>query len=106
MHILGREYKPGRKGSVLAEVKSLAVVEKYQKRGIGTKLVKECIKEAQKMEINKIFTLTTSENVAFFKKLCFKEIKKSKLPQKIWQECTNCPRFPQDCNETALILTI
>ena len=106
LHILGREYKPGRKGSVLAEVKSLAVVEKYQKRGIGTKLAKECIKEAKKMEINKVFTLTTSHNVAFFKKLDFKEIKKSKLPQKIWQECANCPRFPQDCNETALTLII
>ena len=29
LHVLGKEYKPGRQGSVLAEVKSLAVSEKY-----------------------------------------------------------------------------
>ncbi len=106
LHVLGKEYRPGRPESVLAEMKSLAILEKYQGKGIGTKLTKECIKEARKMEINKIFTLTTKENVEFFKKLGFKELRKSKLPQKIWQECARCPRFPQDCNETALILDI
>lgn len=106
LHVLGKEYKPGRQVQVLAEVKSLAVLEKYQGRGTGTGLVKACVKEAKKMEIDKVFTLTTRENTPFFKKLGFQEVRKSKLPQKIWQECTNCPRFPKDCNEVSLILDI
>ncbi len=106
LHVLGREYKPGRQGLVLAETKSLAVMEKYQKRGLGTSLVKACIKEAKEMEIDRVFTLTSPANVEFFKRLGFQEVRKSRLPQKIWQECTNCPRFPRDCNEVALILDI
>lgn len=106
LNILGKEYKPGRHGSVLAEVKSLAVLDKYQGKGVGTKLVQSCIKEARKMEIEKLFALTIEPNLEFFKKMGFKETKKSKLPQKIWQECANCPRFPKECNEIALTLIL
>jgi len=104
--IFGREYKPGGKQPVLAEIKSLAVAERYRGKGIGTKLVKFCIREAKKLGVEKLFALTIKENLDFFKRLGFKEIKKSRLPQKIWQECINCPRFPSECNEIALILDI
>ena len=106
LHILGKEYRPGYRQAVLAEIKSLAILEKYQGRRIGTRLVKKCIREAEKMEIDKIFTLTIEENLDFFKRLGFKEIKKTELPQKIWQECASCPRFPTECNEIPLILKI
>jgi len=106
LHILGKEYRPGRRESVLAEIKSLAILEKCQRKRIGTRLVKKCVREAKKMEINKIFTLTIEENREFFQRLGFKEIKKTELPQKIWQECADCPRFPSECNEIPLILKI
>jgi len=106
LHILGKEYKPGNKECILAEVRSLVVARNLQGKGIGTKLVKECINEAKKMDINKIFTLTTQENIKFFKKLNFKTIRKSGLPQKIWQECVKYSRFPFNCNEIPLILKI
>jgi len=106
LHVLGKEYKPGSREFVLAEVRSLAVFKNYQGKGIGTQLVKKCINEAKEMGINKIFTLTIKENINFFKKLGFKSIKKSGLPQKIWQECVRCPMFPFKCNETPLILEI
>ncbi len=106
LHILGKEYKPGGRECILAEIRSLVVAKNLQGKGIGTKLVKECINEAKKMEINKIFTLTLQENAKFFKKLGFKTIKKAGLPQKIWQECVKCPRFPFNCNEIPLILKI
>ncbi len=106
LHILGKEYRPGSRESVLAEIKSLAILEKYQGKRIGTRLVRKCIREAKKMEMNKIFTLTVEENREFFQKLGFKEIKKTDLPQKIWQECADCPRFPSECNEIPLILRI
>jgi amino-acid N-acetyltransferase len=106
LHILGKEYKPGQRGLTLAEIRSLAIMEKHQKQGVGTNLLRACIKEAKKMEINKIFTLTSKDSVNFFKKLGFQEARKSRIPQKIWQECINCPRFPKECNEVALVLNI
>ncbi len=106
LHVLGKESRPGRQGSVLAEVRSLAVSKKEHGKGIGTQLVEGCIREAKEMEIDKLFTLTTKKNVPFFKRLRFKEISKSTLPQKIWQECISCSRFPADCNEISLILDV
>lgn len=106
LHVLGEEYFPGRKGSVLAEVRSLAVAKKAHGRGIGTQLVKACINEAKEMEIDKLFTLTAKKNVPFFKNIGFKETDKANLPQKIWQECISCSRFPTDCNEVSLIKDI
>jgi len=103
LHVLGKEYCPGRNGSVLAEIRSLAVMKEKHGKGIGTQLVGSCIEEAKRMEIDKLFTLTTKKNVPFFKNLGFKETNKAKLPQKIWQECINCSRFPSDCNEISLI---
>jgi len=106
LHVLGKEYNPGSKEFILAEIRSLVVSKNFQGKGIGTELVKECINEAKKMGINKIFTLTLKDNIKFFKKLGFKTIKKSGLPQKIWQECVKCSRFPFKCNEIPLILEI
>jgi len=87
----------------LAEIKSLAVDEKQQGKGLGKKLVKECMKEAKKLGIKKVFTLTKIPK--FFEKLGFKIAEKNSLPQKVWMECYKCSKFP-DCDETALIYTI
>ncbi len=87
----------------LAEVKSLAVKDAYHKKGIGSKLVNQCLNEAKEIGIKKVFALTYAPE--FFKKLGFKPTKKSSLPHKIWSECVNCPYFP-DCKETALIKTL
>jgi amino-acid N-acetyltransferase len=84
----------------MAEVKSLAVSEKCQKKGIGQKLVKLCIREAKNLGVKKVFALTYVPG--FFKKLGFTEIDKEKLPHKIWTECINCRFFP-NCNEIALL---
>ena len=37
----------------------------------------------------------------FFIKLGFKIVDKGTLPQKIWKDCFDCPKFP-DCGETAV----
>lgn len=102
LHVLGKEYLPGRKGSVLAEVRSLAILREEHGKGVGTQLVEACIKEARGMGVERLFTLTTKKNVPFFKSIGFKEVNKAKLPQKIWQECISCSRFPADCNEVSL----
>lgn len=87
----------------LAEVKSLAVKEEYNKKGIGKKLLQECIDDAKKIGIKKIFALTYVPD--FFKKIGFREISKEKLPHKIWSECIKCPKFP-DCGEIALLYKV
>ncbi|MBC8414498.1 MAG: N-acetyltransferase [Nitrospira sp.] len=84
----------------LAEVRSVAVMIKYQKHGAGSKLVKKCLKEAVKLGISKVFALTYTPG--FFNKLGFEVIDKNTLPQKIWGECLKCHKFP-DCDETAVI---
>jgi amino-acid N-acetyltransferase len=85
----------------LAEIRSLAVDNKYQKKGIGRNLVKQCLKEAKALGIKKVFALTYQPE--FFKKLGFADTDKASLPQKIWGDCVRCPRFPE-CDENAVII--
>lgn len=84
----------------IAEIKSIAVSTKYRGKGIGKKLVSQCLKEACSLGVKKVFALTY--NSKFFKELGFREIDKNTLPQKIWGDCLKCPKFP-DCNESAVI---
>jgi amino-acid N-acetyltransferase len=84
----------------LAEIKALAIDAKFQKKGLGTKLVAASEKKAKTLGINKIFTLTFKPG--FFLRLDYKKIPREKLPHKIWGECVKCPFFP-DCGEVPLI---
>jgi len=84
----------------LAEIKSLAVAQNRQKRGIGSQLVAACLKEAEAIGAKKVFVLTYKP--AYFRKFGFKKIAHARLPHKIWAECINCCKFP-DCKETALL---
>ncbi len=86
--------------SDLAEIKSLAVAEESQSRGIGVQLVKACLEEAKKLGIPTIFCLTYKP--AFFENVGFAQLDRLELPRKVWGECYRCPKFP-DCDEVALI---
>jgi len=86
--------------SDLAEIKSLAVVEDYQKQSIGDQIVEVCLKEAKELGIPTVFCLTYKP--AFFERCGFSQIDKAELPHKVWGECYRCPKFP-DCDEVALI---
>ncbi|MDI6640895.1 MAG: N-acetyltransferase [Elusimicrobiota bacterium] len=87
----------------LAEIKSLAVLEDYQGKGYGSKLLKRCEQEAKQIGIKRIFALSFIPE--FFKKHGYSEISRDKLPHKIWMECVRCPLFP-DCKEVPLIKII
>lgn len=87
----------------LAEIKALAVHKQYLKKGIGKLLVERAILDAKSLGAKKIFALTYIN--IFFEKLGFNFIDKNNLPQKIWGECINCPKFP-DCDEVAVIKDI
>ncbi|MDO9528718.1 MAG: N-acetyltransferase [Syntrophales bacterium] len=88
----------------LAEVRSLCVKDEYRQRGIGKKLVEACISEAITLDLLRIFTLTYQTE--FFKKLGFVEVDKSTLPEKIWSDCFKCPKYPDYCDEVAMILEL
>lgn len=85
----------------LAEIRSLAVREEIQGKGVGKQLVQHCLMVADELSIEQIFTLTYQR--PFFLKLGFEDIDKKELPHKIWSDCVNCSKFP-DCDEEALII--
>jgi len=87
----------------LAEIRSAAVMKKYQKRGIGSKLINYCLKEARSLGANKVFALTYHPE--YFKHLGFEDIDKNELPHKIWGDCLKCPKFP-GCEEVAVIIRL
>jgi len=87
----------------LAEIRSAAVDRKYQKRGIGRKLINYCLKEAVSLGVNKVFALTYHPE--YFKHLGFEDIDKNDLPHKIWGDCLKCPKFP-GCEEVAVIIRL
>jgi amino-acid N-acetyltransferase len=86
--------------SDLAEIRSLAVAEGSQDRGLAAQLLKACLKEAEELGIGTIFCLTYQPPL--FEKFGFKQVEKMDLPKKVWTECYRCPKFP-DCDEVALI---
>ncbi len=88
----------------LAEIRTLAIDEKYQGMGLGTKLVRTSIEEARKLKVKYIFALTFKRD--FFVKIGFNVIDKKELPsEKIWEDCVNCPLFP-NCGEEAVFLRL
>ena len=86
--------------SDLAEIRSVAVVEDSQRRGIGDQLVQACLEDAKGLGIPTVFCLTYKP--VFFERFGFTQIDKMELPHKVWSECYLCPKFP-NCDEIALI---
>ncbi len=88
----------------LAEVRSLIVSEKFRGLSLGKGLVQYCLKEAKRLNIDTVLSLTYKKE--FFEKLNFHEIDKESLPEhKIWADCIKCKHFPV-CNEIALVISI
>ena len=87
----------------LGEIRSLAVAEEFQRKGIGGRLIEACLAEARRLGINRVFALTN--NPAFFKRLGFVPVAKETLPHKIWADCIKCPKFP-DCDEEAVAIDL
>jgi amino-acid N-acetyltransferase len=86
--------------SDLAEVCSLAVDEKYLRKGIGRKIVESLEQEAINLGLRQVFALTYQ--AGFFVSLDYQLIDRSQLPQKIWQDCLKCPKY-ENCDEQAVI---
>ena len=87
----------------LAEIKSLAVREDLQGKGIGQRIVDACLEEARSIGISTAFALTYRPG--FFEKLGFTQADVMTLPRKVWGECYRCPKFP-GCNEIAMVKSL
>jgi len=103
LHLLWDDNKGKGAGTMLAEIRSLAVKETNQGSGIGKYLVRECLKEAEELGVKKVFALTYRRE--FFKKLGFREIERARLPHRVWEDCRKCHKFPE-CDEQAVIFRL
>ena len=88
----------------LAEIRSLYVDEDYRRRGVGRKLVEACISEASILQISRIFALTSMPDV--FGRLGFKEVDRFTLTEKIWSDCFHCSKYPDFCDEVAMVIDL
>jgi amino-acid N-acetyltransferase len=79
------------------------VLENERKKGIGSKLVKACLREAKQLGVRKVFALTYEPS--FFQKFGFGIVDKATLPHKVWSDCLKCVKFP-DCDEIAMTLEL
>ena len=89
-------------GNRLLEIRSLVVSPDFQGKGVGKKLVNYFITGLKESAAPwRLFTLTLQ--VEFFRALGFCEVEKESFPEKIWSDCSKCPKF-HCCDETALLL--
>lgn len=88
----------------LAEVRSLYVRSENRRSGIGRKLVEACISEAITLDLLRIFTLTYQTE--FFAHLGFVVTDRSKLPEKVWSDCFKCSKYPDFCDEVAMVIEL
>jgi amino-acid N-acetyltransferase len=87
----------------MAEIRSLAVREGHQKKGIGKALLERAVQEAGDLGVRRIFSLTYQPE--FFTRFGFRVVDKAALPHKVWGDCLKCHKFPE-CDETAVVLEL
>ncbi len=84
----------------LAEIRSLAVLDEFRGKSIGRLLVEKAEAVLTEEGVKEVFVLTL--NPGFFGKMGYKQIDKEYFPQKIWRDCTNCPKL-MACDEIAMV---
>jgi amino-acid N-acetyltransferase len=62
----------------LSEIRSLVIRPEYQNKGIGSKLIKACFKEAKRKKIYEVLAIT--DKVKFFEKLGFRKCLNNQYP--------------------------
>ena len=87
-------------GPDLAEIRSLAVAEAQQGRGVGAAIVEACVEEGRALGIERVFALTYRPG--FFERQGFVLANVMDFPEKVWNECVRCPFF-SNCREIAVV---
>lgn len=84
----------------LVEIRSLAVREGNQGKGVGAKLVTQLVETARQRQFAQVCALTLTEG--FFLKLGFELVDRWSISPKVWQACIYCPKFHR-CDEVAVL---
>lgn len=88
-------------GNNLLEVRSLAVREECHGMGVGRKLVEAAkTRLAGERAAFRLFALTLTPE--FFRRIGFTVVSKELFPEKIWHDCSRCPK-QNHCDEIAVI---
>ena len=87
----------------MAELKSLAVEESAQSRGLGAAITRACVEEGRTLGLTGLFALTYRPG--FFERLGWRQADVMTLPRKVWNECYRCPKFP-GCDEIAMVIDL
>jgi amino-acid N-acetyltransferase len=87
----------------LAEVRSLAIHESQQGKGLGGEIVLKLVESAKEQEYEQVCALTLREN--FFIRLGFKIVDRWQISPKVWQACIYCPKF-HHCDEVAVLMDL
>lgn len=87
----------------LAEIRSLAVAEDLQGRGLGARLIEYALEEARRREIARVFALTHAPK--FFLRQGFTSVSRQTLTEKIERDCHACPKR-RNCRLTAVVATL
>lgn len=85
----------------IAELRSLAVSQQHQGKGLGTTLIQMCVQEAEQRGYSALYTLTQPQNFALFERAGFKK-SDTKPPEKLLKDCEGCKIYGS-CNETVFI---
>ncbi|MEI8185553.1 MAG: N-acetyltransferase [Chlorobiaceae bacterium] len=83
-----------------AEIRSLAVFNRHKMKGIGRLLVEKAESVLREEGVSEVFVLTLNSD--FFRHLGYCDIQKEYFPQKIWRDCTHCPKL-MACDEIAMV---
>jgi amino-acid N-acetyltransferase len=89
--------------NTLAEVRSLAVHESQQGKGLGGYLVLELVQMARMRGFEQVCALTLREN--FFVRLGFEVVDRWSISPKVWQACIFCRKFHR-CDEVAVLMNL
>ncbi len=87
----------------LVEVRSLAIADNQQGRGIGKEIVLALVAMAQERGFAEVCALTLSEG--FFTRLGFELVDRWSISPKVWQACIYCPKFHR-CDEVAVLMRL
>lgn len=86
-------------GAGLAEVRSLAVRQDFRERGLGRAIVEALLACARAHAVAEVFALT--RRPVFFYRLGFVAASMERFPDKVWGDCSRCPRR-RACDEVAV----
>ena len=87
----------------LVEVRSLAIADGQQGKGLGKEIVLALVEMAQERGFAEVCALTLSEE--FFTRLGFELVDRWSISPKVWQACIYCAKFHR-CDEVAVLMRL